>query len=76
MYAEAEELIEPTVEPPPPPSIPCSGSESTDSIFTRCLRRLLTVNLQDRNPIESSKLEATAADSIAAFILTSLQRST
>ncbi|GFV95488.1 hypothetical protein TNCV_4574901 [Trichonephila clavipes] len=31
MYAEAEELIEPTVEPPSPPSIPCSGSESTGS---------------------------------------------
>ncbi|GFV67464.1 hypothetical protein TNCV_4621451 [Trichonephila clavipes] len=36
---------------------------------------LLTVTLQYRNPIESSKLEATAAGSIA-FIFASLQRST
>ncbi|GFY30642.1 hypothetical protein TNCV_3118041 [Trichonephila clavipes] len=44
-------------------------------IFSRCLRRLLTITLQYRNPIESSKLEATAAGSVA-FILASLQRST
>ncbi|GFX91729.1 hypothetical protein TNCV_3529281 [Trichonephila clavipes] len=44
-------------------------------IFTSCIRRLLTETLQSLNPIESSKLEATAAGS-TSFILASLQRST
>ncbi|GFV80168.1 transposable element Tc3 transposase [Trichonephila clavipes] len=44
-------------------------------IIKRFLRRLLAVTLQYRNPIESSKVEATAAGSIA-FILARLQRST
>ncbi|GFT57097.1 hypothetical protein TNCV_1691481 [Trichonephila clavipes] len=42
---------------------------------SRKLSRLLTVALQYRNPIESSKLEATADGSIA-FIVANLQRST
>ncbi|GFW52517.1 hypothetical protein TNCV_404451 [Trichonephila clavipes] len=56
----------------------CTGwvpNARTKGIFTRCLRRLLTVTLQYCNPIESSKLEATAAGSIA-LIPTSLQCST
>ncbi|GFU32082.1 hypothetical protein TNCV_3833331 [Trichonephila clavipes] len=48
--------------------------EHIQSLF-ESMPKFLTVTLQYRNPIKSSKLEATAAGSIA-FVFASLQRST